>query len=166
MNKKIIIKLILVILWMSVIFIFSSQNGMDSSKLSQGITYRVVELIKGKYYPEDKNCHGIDEDGHITSSYDIAVMSRELLMNHRAITNYTTIWMDSLRNGESELVSTNKLILYTIIICMLYAITDELHQGFISGRAARVFDVFIDTCGSTLSTSIMYIGNKLKIKNK
>ena len=57
-----------------------------------------------------KNCHGIDTDGHVTSSYDIALMSRELLKNHPSITNYTTIWMDSLRDGKSELVNTNKLI--------------------------------------------------------
>ncbi len=56
------------------------------------------------------NCHGIDEDGHLTSAYDIALMSRELLNNHPTILNYTTIWMDTLRNGESELVNTNKLI--------------------------------------------------------
>ena len=57
-----------------------------------------------------KNCHGIDEDGHETSSYDIALMSRELLRNHPSITKYTTIGMDSLRDGKSELVNTNKLI--------------------------------------------------------
>ena len=57
-----------------------------------------------------KNCHGIDTDGHVTSAYDIALMSRELLKNHPSITNYTTIWMDSLRDGKSELVNTNKLI--------------------------------------------------------
>lgn len=57
-----------------------------------------------------KNCHGIDEDGHVTSAYDIALMSRELLTKYPEITNYTTIYMDTLRNGESELVNTNKLI--------------------------------------------------------
>lgn len=57
-----------------------------------------------------KNCHGLDEDGHITSSYDIAIMSRELLNKHPSITNYSTIYMDSLRDGKSELVNTNKLI--------------------------------------------------------
>lgn len=57
-----------------------------------------------------KNCHGIDEDGHVTSSYDISLMSRELLINHPDITNYTTIYMDSLRDGKSQLVNTNKLI--------------------------------------------------------
>ena len=57
-----------------------------------------------------KNCHGIDEDGHVTSAYDIALMSRELLTKHPNITKYTTIWMDSLRDGKSQLVNTNKLI--------------------------------------------------------
>ena len=57
-----------------------------------------------------KNCHGIDEDGHLTSPYDIAIMSRELLTKHPSITNYTTIYMDSLRDGKSELVNTNKLV--------------------------------------------------------
>lgn len=57
-----------------------------------------------------KNCHGLDEDGHITSSYDISLMSKELLNNHPTVTNYTTIWMDTLRDGKSELSNTNKLI--------------------------------------------------------
>ncbi len=45
-----------------------------------------------------KNCHGIDEEGHLTSAYDISLMSRELLTKHPKITEYTTIWMDSLRD--------------------------------------------------------------------
>ena len=57
-----------------------------------------------------KNCHGIDEDGHVTSPYDIAIMSRELLTKHSKIMDYTTIYMDSLRDGKSQLVNTNKLI--------------------------------------------------------
>lgn len=56
------------------------------------------------------NCHGIDEDGHVTSSYDISLMAREVLTKHPSITNYTTIWMDSLRDGKSELTNTNKLV--------------------------------------------------------
>lgn len=57
-----------------------------------------------------KNCHGIDEDGHVTSAYDIALMSKELLNKHPEITKYTTIWMDTLRDGKSQLVNTNKLV--------------------------------------------------------
>lgn len=57
-----------------------------------------------------KNCHGLDEDEHLTSANDIALMSRELLVNHPKITEYSTIWMDSLRGGKSGLSNTNKLV--------------------------------------------------------
>jgi len=69
---------------------------------------RAIEL--GMNDTTFKNCHGIDVDGHVTSAYDIALMSQELMKNHPSITKYTTIWMDSLRDGKSELVNTNKLI--------------------------------------------------------
>ena len=57
-----------------------------------------------------KNATGLPAEGHITSAHDIALMSRELILNHPDIRQYTTIWMDTLRNGQSELVNTNKLI--------------------------------------------------------
>ncbi|MBR5543479.1 MAG: D-alanyl-D-alanine carboxypeptidase [Oscillospiraceae bacterium] len=56
-----------------------------------------------------KNCTGLDAEGHLTSAYDIALMSRELI-KHKKIKEYTTIWMDSLRNGAFTLANTNKLI--------------------------------------------------------
>ena len=56
-----------------------------------------------------KNCYGLDEDGHLTSAYDIALMSRELI-KHPKIYNYTKVWMDSLRDGKTQLVNTNKLL--------------------------------------------------------
>ena len=56
-----------------------------------------------------KNCNGLDEEGHLTSAYDVAVMSRALL-THEKIRDYTLTWMDSVRNGETQLVNTNKLI--------------------------------------------------------
>ena len=57
------------------------------------------------------NCTGLDDetDTHLTTAMDVAIMSRELL-KHERITNYTTIWMDSLRGGATELVNTNKLV--------------------------------------------------------
>lgn len=55
------------------------------------------------------NCVGFDEDNHKTTAYDIALMARELL-SHPIITQYSTIWMDSLRGGETQLVNTNRLV--------------------------------------------------------
>lgn len=56
------------------------------------------------------NCTGLPADGHVTSACDIALMSRELILHHSDIRQFTTIWMDSLRGGTSMLVNTNKLI--------------------------------------------------------
>ncbi len=56
-----------------------------------------------------KNCYGLDEDGHVTSAYDVAVMSRELI-KHKKIFDYTKTWMDYLRGGKTQLVNTNKLL--------------------------------------------------------
>ena len=56
------------------------------------------------------NPTGLPAEGHVTSAYDIALMSRELILNHPNVRRFTTIWMDTLRNGEFGLSNTNKLI--------------------------------------------------------
>ena len=60
------------------------------------------------------NCTGLDDDAdaknHLTSAYDIALMSRELMLKHPEIQKFTTIWMDTVRNGTFGLANTNKLV--------------------------------------------------------
>lgn len=56
-----------------------------------------------------KNATGLDAEGHLSTAHDVALMSAELL-KHPLIKNYSTVWMDSLRDGKSELVNTNKLV--------------------------------------------------------
>lgn len=56
-----------------------------------------------------KNASGLDAEGHLSTARDIAIMSAELL-KHELIKKYTTVWMDSLRDGETELTNTNRLV--------------------------------------------------------
>ena len=56
------------------------------------------------------NCTGLPAAGHLTSAYDIALMSRELILNHPDIRAYTTIWMDAIRDGQFQLSNTNRLV--------------------------------------------------------
>ena len=56
------------------------------------------------------NCTGLPAHGHETTAHDIALMSRELILNHPDIRQYTTVWMDSIRGGEFGLTNTNRLI--------------------------------------------------------
>ena len=76
------------------------------------------------------NCTGLDDSeeakAHLTSAYDIAVMSRELLKNHPAIKQFTTIWMDTVRDGAFGLSNTNKLVRF-------YNGATGLKTGFTSG---------------------------------
>ena len=76
------------------------------------------------------NCTGLDDadeaKAHLTSAYDIAIMSRELLKNHPDITKFTTIWMDTIRNGEFGLSNTNKMVRF-------YDGCTGLKTGFTSG---------------------------------
>ena len=76
------------------------------------------------------NCTGLDDSeeakDHRTSAHDIAVMSRQLLANHPDIKKFTTIWMDSVRNGAFGLSNTNKMIRF-------YDGATGLKTGFTSG---------------------------------
>ena len=76
------------------------------------------------------NCTGLDDDPnaaeHLTSAYDIAIMSRELMRNHPDIQKFTTIWMDTVRNGTFGLANTNKLVRF-------YPGATGLKTGFTSG---------------------------------
>lgn len=56
------------------------------------------------------NCTGLPAEGHVSSAYDIALMSRELILNHPELREFTTIWMDTLRDGQFQLTNTNRLI--------------------------------------------------------
>lgn len=75
----------------------------------------------GMVHTQFKNCTGLDDDissGHFSSAYDVALMSRELVMEHPQISNYSTVWMDTIvhktKKGESNfgLTNTNKLVRY------------------------------------------------------
>ena len=76
------------------------------------------------------NCTGLDDDEkakeHLTSAYDIALMSRELMLNHPNIQKFTTIWMDTVRGGAFGLANTNKLVRF-------YPGATGLKTGFTTG---------------------------------
>lgn len=69
---------------------------------------RAAEL--GMSATQFRNACGLDESGHLSSARDVAAMSREMLLHHSEVLDYCTIWMDSLRDGQTQLVNTNKLL--------------------------------------------------------
>ena len=57
-----------------------------------------------------ENACGLDTDGHLSTARDVAIMSREMLLHHTEVKDYCMIWMDYLRNGQTQLINTNKLL--------------------------------------------------------
>ncbi len=98
------------------------------------------------------NCSGLDDDTteHLTTAYDIALMSRELL-KHERIKTYTTVWMDSLRDGATELVNTNKLVRF-------YSGTTGLKTGTTS-KAGHCLSASAERDGLHLVAVVMGAGN-------
>lgn len=89
------------------------------------------------------NCCGLDEDNHYSSAYDVALMSKELITKHPEISNYSTVWMDSIihttRKGQSEfgLTNTNKLIKHYNGITGLKTGSTSLAKYCLSATAKR-----------------------------
>lgn len=84
---------------------------------SEGAFVEKMNIRAGQLGMKDThfvNCTGLDDDEnareHLTSAYDIAIMSRELMLNHPDIQKFTTIWMDTVRGGAFGLSNTNKLV--------------------------------------------------------
>ena len=153
MIKK-IIKILLVVIWMGVIFSFSSDNKNASDNKSSSVIITIYHFFSDKELTKleekqiiEKYAYPIRKIAHFTEYFILGLLVISL------ISEYTII--------------NKKAIIIGIIICLLYAISDELHQLFTSGRSARVFDVLVDTSGSTTSILIYtFIKNKLLRRNK
>ena len=159
MTKKIILW-ILVISWATVIFCFSSQVAEESDRVSISVGEKIVILMEkleivdipassdGESYikklAEDLNTL-IRKGAHFTAFFILALLVIMLLM----------CYFDG-----------KKVFLYSLIICLLYAISDEIHQYFVPGRACQFADVIIDFSGSVMGIILYNISNKIFIKRK
>ena len=127
-----IIKAILIVIWMIVIFNFSNQGGNESGEISSKVT-KVVADIVAKEKEESKE--------QIVEKFEIVV---------RKGAHYTiyTIGGFLIMNYAYSMEKTKKQkILGSLLFGAFYASTDELHQYFVPGRSARLYDVGIDTLG-------------------
>lgn len=99
------------------------------------------------------NCNGLDEDGHLTTAYDIALMSREL-MTHELIYNYTTTYIDYLRDGETQLVNTNKLLnSYTGITGLKTGTTSQAGSCLVATASRDGMDLIAVVLGASDTTN-------------
>ena len=138
------IKLLLVIIWMIIIFMFSNQKADDSSKLSDGLilkTVRIIEKINHKKYSDEEILNKFVKPVRKLAHFTIYLILGILVY----------IFIDDL--------NLKNIILISLMICLIYSISDEIHQLFIEGRTGKITDVLIDTCGSFIGIVIV---NKIK----
>ena len=147
-NKKQIVLWILVVLWMMLIYSFSSQVANDSNRLSTGVTQVVVETIE-KVSPE--------------TDLDVETLNGIIRKNAHFIMYFVLgILVYSAIGGE---VSGVKRFIVSLLICSLYAVSDEVHQFFVPGRGPAVFDVFIDSSGTCVGIFTYIIMSNIFFKS-
>ena len=147
---KQIIYLGLVLLWMTTIFMFSNQTGGESQGLSQKVTKVIVEI-----FTHNQN---IDEGAKLELIENIDYYIRKLA--HFSIYAIGGILIYNYINTYN--LSKKIVIIISILIGAIYAMTDEFHQIFTSGRSANVFDVLIDSCGVITGVILRDFINKFK----
>ena len=149
MNKKKAALLCVIILIMAVIFRFSAHTGSESSELSINVTRFISRIIFRNF-----GSMTLSQQQFIVAEFHhfirkLAHFSEYLIL--------ALLWLNALR-----LSKVKKKYLIAVIICALYAMTDEFHQTFILGRSGEYIDVLIDSSGSLTGTLFYFIISKFK----
>lgn len=168
-KSKIIISWILVIIWASVIFNLSAKTAEASTVQSQGLISTFTGLV-GAIIPDEETMTRIDgivrETAHGIEYFILGM----LLFNALLVTLNYRKQEELLLTAETGIECTDKYralncFICSLLICCIYAITDEIHQIPIPGRTFQVLDLIIDFTGSLLGITTIKIGH-LFIKKK
>ncbi len=138
---------------MIIIFLLSNQKAQDSKQLSNSfITKTIINIYEMKH-------------GKITEEKKIEIKENYSFIVRKAA--HFTIYLVLGLLVSLVLIGKNlnikQIIIYGVLICMAYAITDEIHQIFVSGRSGEIRDIIVDTCGSTVGILLNIIINRKRI---
>lgn len=157
--KLYLIRLILLLLLLEtfvIIFGFSSQNGEDSSSISKRVTEIIVDTFKKDISIQERN--------NLVKKTEIIVRK----LAHFSIYSLVGLLLMFLANTYD--LSFKRKLFICLLIGIIYATSDEIHQLFIAGRSGQIIDVFIDTlgvlAGILISNAIVVILNKIKRNQK
>lgn len=141
--KKILYS-ILIIIWMLIIFAFSNQPANESSELSDGF---ISKTIGNAYKIFNKNATE-EQLMELKKIYTTPIRKTAHFSIYLVLGILTTLLLKEYN------IENKKQILFAILICLLYATSDEIHQLFVPGRSGEIRDVLIDTAGSSLGVLI------------
>lgn len=149
MDFKKIMSIILLIAWMTIVFGFSNQQGKDSGNTSKIVATRIIEIIdiQNSLSHEDK---------------EIMVQKIEPVIRKVAHYSIYTLGGILIINCIYTFISTEKrAIVYSAIIGVIYAVSDEIHQLFIANRSGKIADVVIDSLGILTGIAIYLLIKKI-----
>ena len=145
--KKIILW-ILVIIWMVVIFYFSSQNAIESTNNSRAIinSAKIIDKYQTTENKKEEMIEKADlyfrEFAHACEFLILSIFICLLLKNYN--------------------LKSKKILIISILICLIYSCIDEFHQLFVHGRSFELKDILLDNIGSVIGNTIFYIFNRRK----
>lgn len=142
------------LLWMTVIFMFSSQKGSSSSALSSSVTRHFIQL----FYPSFQNLD-------LLSQNDLLNTIHTFIRKLAHFTEYGILWFCFYHFLRSYDMSSKKAYLLAVVFCFLYASSDEFHQAFVPNRGPSFVDVLIDTSGACALGGIYLAIKKLFYKS-
>lgn len=149
---------IMIIMWMSVIFGFSSADGETSQSTSDKITKVVVDNCY-KSYSDLPN----ERQQEIWNKISFAVRK----IGHFGEYAILAVLISTLMLTFNKIATRKRYLVSVVILCCIYAMTDEFHQSFVAGRSPKVFDVCVDTtgaaCGTVFLAACHYIISRIKI---
>lgn len=149
---------ILVFLWLGLIFYFSAQTGEVSKKLTTTSISAVLSTTEKK---EDKISSTQPEKE--VKIIDILIKP---VRKSAHFFEYMILGILVFLFLKEWNISFKKLFWISLGFCIFYACTDEIHQLFVEGRTARLFDVFVDSMGASLGIGILYCIKRKKVKNE
>ncbi len=153
MGKK-ICSILLLCLWMGLIFQLSAQPAKESSALSSSVKQKVIEVIK-KVFP--------DFDAEQETAPDISAALTTIVRKTAHFCLYLILGILALWTAKCFELKRYPCLL-AFLFCVLYAISDEVHQVFVLGRAGRVSDVCIDSAGASIGVVLCSYAHKKIIK--
>lgn len=156
MVKKIILWMI-TIFWAIMIFMFSSEPADMSNKTSIGFTETVITfLVKADIVDVPVSSFGAEDFIH-----NIAEKINHYIRKLAHFTAYLILGV-LVYNLLLCYFTNKKSLILSLIICLLYAISDEIHQMFVPGRAGQIRDVLIDFSGTTLGVILVWLIDRIK----
>lgn len=147
-----ILRIILILLLLCTFFIifgFSSQDGETSGGLSRNITNKILQL-SSKY----NNLEQEEKD-------QVSDRTEKIIRKIAHFSIYTLVGLLLMGLLSTYKIKENWRIMLSVLLGMIYAISDEIHQGFTPGRSPRIADVYIDTLGVILGILLILLFIKI-----